>query len=202
MFEIRNYLTEAGHDVVSRWFASLRDSRAKVAIDRRLNRVELGNFGDCKPCRDGVWELRIDVGPGYRVYYALAGQRVVLLLCGGDKRIQEADIRTACDYWRDPMRDRPRDEVVAESFRKDPAYALELLNATLEDGALDEAMIVLRQMSKAFGGMGKVAEAAQLNSNSMYRTLSAQGNPQVSTLSAILRTMGLRLAVQPIQQAA
>jgi len=100
------------------------------------------------------------------------------------------------------MRDRPHDDAVAESFRKDPAYAVELLNATLEDGALDETMIVLRQMSKAFGGVSQIAEAAQLNSHSLYRTLSAQGNPHVSTLTAILRTMGLRLAVQPIQQVA
>jgi putative addiction module killer protein len=61
----------------------------------------LGNFGDHKFCRDGVWELRIDVGPGYRVYYAVAGSQVVLLLCGGDKRTQGADINRACEYWQD-----------------------------------------------------------------------------------------------------
>jgi len=97
------------------------------------------------------------------------------------------------------MKDRLHDDVMAEVFRKDPAYAMELLNEILEDGALDEAMIVLRQMSKAFGGVGEVAKQAQLNSKSLYRTLSTQGNPQVSTLLAVLRTMGLRLSVQPLQ---
>jgi len=96
------------------------------------------------------------------------------------------------------MRSRPHDEVMAEVFRNDPAYAMDLLNETLADGALDEALIVLRQMSKAFGGVGEVAKQAQLSSKSLYRTLSAQGNPQVSTLLAVLRSMGLRLAVQPL----
>lgn len=64
-------------------------------------RVELGNFGDHKYLRDGVWELRIDVGAGYRVYYAQADLTVVLLLCGGDKRKQNEDIADACEYWRE-----------------------------------------------------------------------------------------------------
>jgi len=97
------------------------------------------------------------------------------------------------------MRDRPYDEAMAEVFRDDPACAMELLNEILEDGALDEALIVLRQMSQAFGGVGEVAKEAQLNSKSLYRTLSKQGNPQVSTLLAVLKAMGLRLAVQPLQ---
>jgi putative addiction module killer protein len=60
--------------------------------------MQAGNFGDHKFCRDGVWEFRIDVGVGYRVYYAIADQKIVLLLCGGDKRTQDSDILTACKY--------------------------------------------------------------------------------------------------------
>jgi putative addiction module killer protein len=63
--------------------------------------MERGNFGDHRPCRKGVWELRIDAGPGYRVYYALAGWRTVLLLCGGDKRSQQANIARAVRCWQD-----------------------------------------------------------------------------------------------------
>jgi len=95
--------------------------------------------------------------------------------------------------------ERTFDDLIAESFRKDPSYAMELLNDILEDGDSGELMIALRQISKAFGGVGEIAKQAQLNANSLYRTLSAQGNPHVTTLSAILRTMGLRLAVQPLQ---
>ena len=83
------------------WRSKLRDSTARIAIDRRINRVELGNLGDHKYCRSGVWELRIDVGPGYRVYYGFVDTQIVLLLCGGDKGMQERDIDRACAYWND-----------------------------------------------------------------------------------------------------
>jgi putative addiction module killer protein len=83
------------------WRRQLRDTTAKISVDRRIIRMELGNFGDHKFCCDGVWELRIDVGKGYRVYYAMAGNQLILLLCGGDKRTQSADIDRACEYWLD-----------------------------------------------------------------------------------------------------
>ena len=102
--EVRHYLTPDGKDIYLEWHRKLRDTKARIAIDRRINRIELGNFGDHKFCRDGVWELRIDVGPGYRVYYAVAGTRIVLLLCGGDKRTQDADISRACEHWEDWQR--------------------------------------------------------------------------------------------------
>lgn len=101
MYEVRHYLTPEGKDVFLDWVRKMRDVMSRIAVDRRVNRIELGNFGDHKFCRDGVWELRIDVGPGVRVYYALAGKEVVLLLCGGDKRTQDADIDRACGYWQD-----------------------------------------------------------------------------------------------------
>jgi putative addiction module killer protein len=104
VYEIRHYLTSNGDDLFADWLGSLRDLTARVAIGRRVNRVELGNFGDHKFLQDGVWELRIDVGPGYRVYYATSGKQIVLLLCGGNKRGQARDIDRACGYWRDWQR--------------------------------------------------------------------------------------------------
>ena len=101
MYEIRHYLTRNEKDLFMEWRRQLRDTKAKIAIDRRVNRMELGNFGDHKPCRGGVWELRIDIGQGYRVYYAIAGTQVILLLSGGGKRTQDADIDRACAYWLD-----------------------------------------------------------------------------------------------------
>lgn len=97
------------------------------------------------------------------------------------------------------MKDRAHDDAMAEVFRKDPAYAVELLNSILEDGDQGELLIALRQMTKAFGGVPKVAEKAHLNRTQLYRTLSPEGNPEIRSLTAILKTMGLRLAVQPIQ---
>jgi putative addiction module killer protein len=104
VYEIRHYLTREGKDTYLEWQLCIRDTKARIAIDRRINRIELGNFGDHKFCREAVWELRIDVGAGYRVYYAMAAEQVVLLLCGGDKATQSADIDRACEYWHDWQR--------------------------------------------------------------------------------------------------
>lgn len=102
MYNIEHYLRPTdGKDVYLDWLGKLKDTTAKIAVIKRLIRVEMGNLGDHRFCRDGVSELRIDVGAGYRVYYAIAGQKIVLLLCGGDKRTQDADINRACDYWHD-----------------------------------------------------------------------------------------------------
>lgn len=99
--QTRDYLTEEGRDPFKDWIASLGDRMAKARIAARVGRLSAGNFGDCKPLSDGVWELRIDHGPGYRVYYARAGQSLILLLVGGDKRKQQSDIETAMGYWKD-----------------------------------------------------------------------------------------------------
>lgn len=99
--QIHHYLTAAGTDPFQEWLDALKDVTGRVAILRRVDRLAAGNFGDHKFCQDGVWELRLDVGPGYRVYYAQAGKTLLLLLCGGAKRTQAADITTAVRYWRD-----------------------------------------------------------------------------------------------------
>ncbi len=101
MYQIAHYVTpDGGQDVYVEWLKGLKDTTAKIAVVRRVARIELGNFGDHRYCRDGVWELRIDVGAGYRVYYSIAANQIVLLLCGGDKRKQDADIDRACNYWK------------------------------------------------------------------------------------------------------
>jgi probable addiction module antidote protein len=97
------------------------------------------------------------------------------------------------------LKDRTHDEAMAEVLRDDPAYAVQLLNSILEDGDQGELLITLRQMAKAFGGVQTVAETAHLSTTQLYRTLSPHGNPVLSNLSAILKAMGLRLAVQPVQ---
>jgi probable addiction module antidote protein len=94
------------------------------------------------------------------------------------------------------MKDRTHEEATAELFKEDPAYAIELLNNILEAGEQGELLIALRQMTKAFGGVPAIAEKAQLNATQLYRTLSEQGNPELRSLSAILKAMGLRLAVK------
>lgn len=93
---------------------------------------------------------------------------------------------------------RGHEEATIESFRKDPEFAAEYLNAVLEDGDQEELMLALRRMSEAFGGMQKLAEKAHLNANTLYRTLSPKGNPELKSLRAVLRAMGMQLTVRPL----
>ena len=102
--EIIHYLTEDGTDVCQEWIDSLRDRQARISVLRRIDRAARGNFGDHKGCRDGVSEMRLDVGPGYRIYYFQYGQMLIVLLCGGGKRTQNADINRAITYKTDFLR--------------------------------------------------------------------------------------------------
>lgn len=101
MTEVRHYVSRAGKDVFDDWLARLADARAQAKIAIRINRLAAGNFGDCRPLRQGLSELRIDWGPGYRVYYSMIGRECVLLLCGGDKRRQSGDIERALGHLKD-----------------------------------------------------------------------------------------------------
>ena len=96
------------------------------------------------------------------------------------------------------MRSRPHDEAMAELYHSDPALAIEMINSILADGDQGELMTVLRQVAQTVGGVQAVAEKAHLNPTQLYRTLSPQGNPALSNLTAILKALGLRLAVQPL----
>jgi probable addiction module antidote protein len=87
-----------------------------------------------------------------------------------------------------------------ESFRKDPVYAAEYLNAVLADGEQEELMLALRRLSQAFGGVSKLAKAANLNATTLYRTLSPKGNPELKSLTILLRALGMQLAVRPLSQ--
>jgi putative addiction module killer protein len=102
--EIRRYVTLEGKIPFADWLNSLRDRKAKTIIEKRLNRVSLGNLGDYRSVGEGVCELRIDYGSGYRIYFGQLGTIAVLLLCGGDKSTQDQDIRSAIEYWIDYRR--------------------------------------------------------------------------------------------------
>lgn len=104
MFEVLEYIDDSGDSPFSHWLDDLNDAQAVARIDARIGRLEEGLFGDCRAVGGGVWELRIDWGPGYRVYYAQSGKHFLLLLCGGDKRTQKADIKRAMLYWKDWQR--------------------------------------------------------------------------------------------------
>lgn len=101
MIDVRHYVDRNGKDVFDEWLTGLADVRAQAKVAIRIDRLASGNLGDCKPLRGGIWELRIDYGPGYRVYYAMTGRASALLLCGGDKRKQARDISRALQFWQD-----------------------------------------------------------------------------------------------------
>ena len=96
-FEVRQY-TEAGRSPFAEWFDGL-DAVTAARVDRYVRRLEAGNFGAAKSLRDGVFELRLDFGPGYRVYYGREGRTIIILLGGGSKRRQDADIAAALERW-------------------------------------------------------------------------------------------------------
>ena len=99
--EIREYVTRDGKAVFINWWKKLGDQRAREKIQIQLDRLESGNTGDCKSLGDGLHELRIHYGPGYRVYFGNTGKHIILLLCGGNKASQQQDIKRARKYWRD-----------------------------------------------------------------------------------------------------
>lgn len=99
--ELRIYTEAAGRVPFNEWLADLKDAKARAIIRARLLKVQMGNLGDCKPLRDGVQELRIDYGPGYRAYLSRQGPVLVLLLCGSDKSGQDRAIKQAIDYLND-----------------------------------------------------------------------------------------------------
>ena len=101
MIEVFRYVAESGREPVKEWLQSLQDKRAQAKIRVRLKRLEAGMFGDCEPVGDGVLELREHLGAGYRVYFGRHGKAVVILLCGGSKKTQPSDIKTARQYWAD-----------------------------------------------------------------------------------------------------
>ena len=94
---------------------------------------------------------------------------------------------------------RSHEVATVESFRKDPKFAAEYLNSILEDGDQKELMVALRYIATAFGGVPKLAEQTALNATTLYRTLSPQGNPELKSLRALLKAMGMRLSVEPIK---
>jgi len=98
---LRYYITENGKVPFLKWLKSHCDATLQMRIRRRLDRLEMGNYGDYKSLGDGVFELRLAFGAGYRIYFSEQDNKVIILLCGGDKSSQKVDIADAKRYWKD-----------------------------------------------------------------------------------------------------
>jgi putative addiction module killer protein len=94
---------KGGSTPFSNWLSKFKDERTVAVVRARLNRIRLGNFGDCRSVGGGVHELRIDYGPGLRVYFGRSGHTIVILLCGGSKKSQTRDILTARALWKEHL---------------------------------------------------------------------------------------------------
>ncbi len=101
---ILTYVKADGNAPFNDWLEALRERKARAIIRTRINRVRLGNLGDCKSLGEGVSELRIKFGAGYRVYFGQEGDTIIILLSGGDKSSQDKDIKQAKKYWKDYQR--------------------------------------------------------------------------------------------------
>ena len=99
--EIIVFADGKGREPFSDWLKNLRDMQGRQRIFSRLRRLEQGNYGDCRALQDGVYELRLFFGPGYRVYFGEDGGNIVVLLCGGDKDSQEQDIKATKAFWKE-----------------------------------------------------------------------------------------------------
>ncbi len=99
--DVRHFVDRHGRDPFQEWLDGIADVRLRAAVLRGVDRLAAGNLGDRRFCAAGVWELRLDLGPGFRVYYAMAGTGMLLLLGGGPKRTQQADIEKAVTRWKE-----------------------------------------------------------------------------------------------------
>lgn len=103
VFDIEVYASDRGKEPFNEWLQSIKDKKTKVTILMRIQRLREGNFGDFKSF-DGLYELRVNFGPGYRIYCSKIGARVILLLGGGDKSTQDRDIKKCKSYLEDHAR--------------------------------------------------------------------------------------------------
>ena len=194
--EVREYQAVDGKTPVTRWLSGLRDPAARARIVARLDRLKAGLLGDWKSVGEGVCELRIDYGPGYRVYYAQDGEALILLLCGGDKRSQAKDVEQLMRTGKITRPVRPSRPFRAADHLQSEAEVAAYIEAMLEDGDARAVPGALRTVAEAVGGMAVLARKTGLSRETLYRTLSKRGNPRLDTLAAILGAFGLRLTVR------
>jgi putative addiction module killer protein/probable addiction module antidote protein len=188
-------------EIFTRWFESLKDRRAKARIQVRIDRMEMDNFGDVAPVGEGVSELRIFYGPGYRVYFVQIGPTVIILLSGGVKNTQQSDIAEAkeiaqqLESWIMATKTTRWDS--AEHLKTEEDIQL-YLEACFEEAGDDPAFIV-----HAFGviarakNMSQLARDTGLTREGLYKALSPDGNPTFATVAKVAKALGYKLSVQP-----
>lgn len=198
---------------VEEWLDRIRDKTTRARIERQTDKPSRG-LGAQKGLQ-GVAELKIDFGPGYRVYYGLLDQKtIVVLIVGGDKSNQNRDIADArqlcADFqaggsaeaalkaWNEEEKDKMKlksfDERLAQDLR-DPEFATAYLQDAWDDSP-EEFLVALRKHVQANGGMSACAENAQVTREALYRMLSEKGNPELRSLRAVLQACRLNVSFE------
>ena len=176
--ELQRYQTAKGQAPFWDWLYSLNDSHTRSVILNRLERMAEGNPGNWRSVGQGVFELKIFFGPGYRVYFGVDGLRLVILLCGGAKASQRRDIFKAQGYWKD-YHERRKIWNPASGYHEDlikhlknPREACTYLNAALAEGDRRHFLRALRNVAEAQGGLLALAKRTHMNRSHLYRLLS------------------------------
>ncbi|WP_196813849.1 MULTISPECIES: addiction module antidote protein [unclassified Mesorhizobium] len=183
-------------DEFRKWLRGLTDIRAVKKITQRIVRVQAGLAGDAK-FFDGIGELRVDYGPGYRVYFVRRGNTVIILLCGGDKGSQDRDIGKPGKWQRKfdmTLRTTPFD---AAEYLDDAESQAELLADAFETGDATYIAHALGIVARA-RGMTSIAKDAGVTREALYKALSEKGDPRLSTLLGVTKALGLQLSAKPV----
>lgn len=198
--DVREYLTAAGKNPYREWLDTL-DVALRARVQARVLRFSTGNLGDRKSVGGGVWEARVMFGPGYRIYFAKDGLRLVLLLLGGDKSTQSADIARAQESGRRirrvngvARRSEDWDIGLAKDLR-DPAFAREFLLASIDEGV--DLQLALGKVIRAMG-VKEFAARVRMASPNVLRAINPRHNPTQDTLNRLLKPFRLRLSLAPL----
>jgi putative addiction module killer protein/probable addiction module antidote protein len=194
--ELRLLQTETGDVPFEKWFNGLRDAAMQAIVDARLTRIMDGNFGDHKSVGNGVHELRIHKNPGIRVYYSLDGPWIVILIAGGSKRLNSRTFEPRKRFGRTTaMPSKPYKPMLLARL-KDPAYSVAYLTEVLQNESQEAFLIALRLVIEAREEkLGELADKVGVTRQGLAKLLSNAGNPRLSTLNELLKTLGMRIQI-------
>lgn len=208
--EIREFLDDQGRSPFGLWFEGL-DPMAAVKITTAITRMSLGNFSNAKGVGEGVLEYRIDYGPGYRIYFGRDGDRLVILVAGGTKKRQQADIKTVRLVGLNTKSGRQAEMALTRDFKEtvrdraqsDPTFRAALLSEAIElllSGDVETGRALLRDYINATIGFQELAQKSGLPPKSLMRMFGPSGNPRADNLFAVIRLLqdetGVQIAVK------
>jgi putative addiction module killer protein/probable addiction module antidote protein len=184
-------------ETFKKWWMKLRDERARALVAARLDRLAFGLAGDAQPIGNGISELRIHYGPGYRIYYCNRGTTLIILLCGGEKSSQENDIKTAkrlSIHGEIMMNEKITTFDPAELLTSDKTISIFMADA-LESGDVKYIAHALGVVARA-RGMSEIAKETGLSREQLYRSFSEEGNPTLKTTLAVMKALKITLTAK------